>query len=167
MILVINLIRNINLNPDHSGKYSGMIRLIPSKIIFLPKNDFQVVLYQADINHAAYFQIDSNANDSSISLRSVSGASNVAHLYIASDTGGAEYVRVSGASFHPTTDSTTTLGLAANCFLDVFSDVLTIHEVGSSPTPVSDYGKLYTKSDNLLYFCDGGGTEYTVDITGV
>ena len=37
----------------------------------------------------------------------------------------------------------------------------------STPTATADHGKVYTKSDNKLYFQDGAGTEYYVDITAV
>jgi len=33
---------------------------------------------------------------------------------------------------------------------------------GSTPTAVTDYGSIYTKSDNKLYFQDGAGTEHEV-----
>ena len=39
--------------------------------------------------------------------------------------------------------------------------VLSLHET-TTPTAMPDYGKVYTKSDNELYFQDGGGTEHTV-----
>lgn len=37
---------------------------------------------------------------------------------------------------------------------------ITVKEI-TTPTPVSGYGKLYTKSDNMLYFQDGAGVEHT------
>lgn len=37
---------------------------------------------------------------------------------------------------------------------------ITVKEI-TTPTPVSGYGKIYTKSDNLLYFQDGAGVEHT------
>jgi hypothetical protein len=37
----------------------------------------------------------------------------------------------------------------------------------TTPTADTNYGKIYTKNDNKLYFQDGAGTEYTVDITPV
>jgi hypothetical protein len=39
--------------------------------------------------------------------------------------------------------------------------VLTIKET-TTPTAVTDYGKIYTKSDNKLYFQDGAGTEHEI-----
>ena len=41
------------------------------------------------------------------------------------------------------------------------SGVLTIKET-TTPTDVEDYGKVYCKDDNKLYFQDGGGTEHEV-----
>jgi hypothetical protein len=32
----------------------------------------------------------------------------------------------------------------------------------TTPTAVADFGAIYTKADNKLYFQDGAGTEYTV-----
>ena len=40
-------------------------------------------------------------------------------------------------------------------------------EQGSTPADIVTKGTLYTKSDNKLYFTDGAGTDYTVDITAV
>jgi len=37
-----------------------------------------------------------------------------------------------------------------------------IKETGTSPSTVSGFGLIYTKSDNNLYFRDGDGTEHTV-----
>jgi len=120
-----------------------------------------------DSTHFCRIYMARDTNDSAITIGGMSGTGNYASIYLYSDTSANKYIKITGNSFYPDIDSSTTSGLAAHCWSDVFSDVITIHEVGSSPTPVTDYGKLYTKSDNLLYFCDGAGTEYTVDITGV
>jgi hypothetical protein len=40
-----------------------------------------------------------------------------------------------------------------------------LKETSSSPTNISGYGQIYTKSDNNLYFKDGDGNEYTIDKT--
>ena len=32
----------------------------------------------------------------------------------------------------------------------------------TTPTAVADYGRLYTKNDNKLYFQDGAGTEHEI-----
>jgi hypothetical protein len=32
----------------------------------------------------------------------------------------------------------------------------------TTPTATADYGKIYTKSDNKLYFQDGAGTEHEI-----
>lgn len=39
--------------------------------------------------------------------------------------------------------------------------VVTVKET-TTPTAVADYGKIYTKSDNKLYFQDGAGTEHEI-----
>lgn len=36
----------------------------------------------------------------------------------------------------------------------------------TTPTAEANYGKVYTKSDNALYFQDGAGTEHTIDLDG-
>lgn len=41
--------------------------------------------------------------------------------------------------------------------------LLTLKET-TTPTADADYGKIYTKSDNELYFQDGAGVEHTVDV---
>lgn len=38
-------------------------------------------------------------------------------------------------------------------------------ETGTSPANKGNFGQLYTKSDNHLYFMDGDGNEYTIDKT--
>jgi len=45
--------------------------------------------------------------------------------------------------------------------LKLESGILQVKET-TTPTPVTDYGKLYTKADNNLYFQDGAGTEHQV-----
>jgi len=47
-----------------------------------------------------------------------------------------------------------------NCTSNIYS--LDILETSSSPATYTNYGRLYTKSDNKLYFKDGDGTEHTV-----
>jgi len=39
---------------------------------------------------------------------------------------------------------------------------LNFRETASSPATKTNFGQLYTKSDNKLYFKDGGGTEHEV-----
>lgn len=34
---------------------------------------------------------------------------------------------------------------------------------GAAPTPVADFGAIYTKNDNKLYFQDGAGNSHEVD----
>ena len=46
-----------------------------------------------------------------------------------------------------------------------FKDGITIKEI-TTPTALADWGKLYTKTDNNLYFQDGAGTEHTISIVG-
>lgn len=45
--------------------------------------------------------------------------------------------------------------------LSIEAGCLTLKE-RTTPTADADYGKIYTKSDNKLYFQDGGGTEHEV-----
>lgn len=45
-------------------------------------------------------------------------------------------------------------------FDEIETPVVILHET-TTPTPLVDHGKLYTKSDNNLYFQDGAGTEKT------
>ena len=55
---------------------------------------------------------------------------------------------------------------STNADLTLESGVLNLKET-TTPTADTNYGKIYTKSDNKLYFQDGAGNEYTVDITSV
>jgi len=55
---------------------------------------------------------------------------------------------------------------SANADLTLESGVLNLKET-TTPTADTNYGKIYTKSDNKLYFQDGAGNEYTVDYTAV
>ena len=55
---------------------------------------------------------------------------------------------------------------SANADLTLESGVLNLKET-TTPTDDTNYGKIYTKNDNKLYFQDGAGNEYTVDITAV
>ena len=58
-------------------------------------------------------------------------------------------------------------GYAGNCgtttapWDSVVQKVAVLKET-TTPSDVTDFGKLYTKSDNKLYFQDGAGTEHTV-----
>ena len=46
-----------------------------------------------------------------------------------------------------------------------FEDGITIKEI-TTPTALADWGKLYTKTDNVLYFQDGTGTENIISVVG-
>jgi len=46
---------------------------------------------------------------------------------------------------------------------DTLGGVLGLKET-TTPTAVADWGAIYTKADNNLYFQDGAGTEHTVTI---
>ena len=41
--------------------------------------------------------------------------------------------------------------------------VLALKET-TTPSAVTDYGRIYTKSDNKLYFQDGAGTEHEISL---
>ena len=49
--------------------------------------------------------------------------------------------------------------------LSIEEGFITIKESGSNPTDDPDYAKIWTKSDNKLYFQSGAGVTYTIDIT--
>lgn len=53
------------------------------------------------------------------------------------------------------------LGTAAVYLNHVYTKILTMKET-TTPSAVADSGKLYTKTDNKLYFQDGDGTEHEV-----
>jgi len=112
-----------------------------------------------DVTHRSSIYISQNVADSNMQLISVF-ASDSAGLYLYANDG-ASYINVTGDQFYPAVDSVTTLGNATYCWVDVFTDVLTLHET-TEPTDVANYGKIYTKSDNLVYFQDGAGTEHRI-----
>ena len=61
-----------------------------------------------------------------------------------------------------TIDSSQNVGIgtaAPNASLTIEAGVVSIKEV-TTPTATTNYGKVYTKTDNKLYFQDGAGTEH-------
>jgi hypothetical protein len=61
-----------------------------------------------------------------------------------------------------TIDSSQNVGIgtaAPNASLTIEAGVVSIKEV-TTPTATANYGKVYTKTDNKLYFQDGAGTEH-------
>ena len=76
------------------------------------------------------------------------------------DGGGAsltERMRITGAGY-------VGIGLTPTSNMDglsIESGLLTLKET-TTPTADTNYGKVYTKSDNKLYFQDGGGTEHEI-----
>jgi len=53
---------------------------------------------------------------------------------------------------------------STNADLTLENGVLNLKET-TTPSADTNYGKIYTKSDNKLWFQDGGGNTYTIDIT--
>jgi hypothetical protein len=51
--------------------------------------------------------------------------------------------------------------------LSIEQGILTFKEVVGEPTSDTNYGKIYTKSDDSLYFQDGGGVQHTIDLDGI
>ena len=64
-------------------------------------------------------------------------------------------------SVRPYTNYQYAFGTSTYYWLDTVTRILTLSET-TTPTAVADFGKVYTKSDNKLYFQDGAGTEHTV-----
>lgn len=60
----------------------------------------------------------------------------------------------------------TDIYMASDSGATVHCTSVTLKET-TTPTALADHGKVYTKNDNKLYFQDGAGTEYYVDITAV
>ena len=63
-------------------------------------------------------------------------------------------------------DDCTDVYLSSDSGASVHCTSITLKE-GLTPTPLDSHGKIYTKSDNKLYFQAGNGTEYFVDVTAV
>lgn len=63
-------------------------------------------------------------------------------------------------------DSTEVSGsLTSSGDIQANSGILRLLET-TTPTPDTNYGKIYTKSTNALFFQDGAGTEHTIDLDG-
>jgi len=66
------------------------------------------------------------------------------------------------ADLLPDTDATHDLGSAAASWQDVRVSRAAVLRETTTPTAETNYGKIYTKSDNKLYFQDGAGTEHEI-----
>jgi hypothetical protein len=58
-----------------------------------------------------------------------------------------------------------TVNPSSNADLTLEGGVMCFKET-TTPTADTDYGKIYTKTDNILYFQDGAGSEHSVDLDG-
>jgi len=99
-----------------------------------------------------------------------SKANNPVHTNIQFVTGGDKDAPSNGTARMTITD-TGEIGIgtktpSANADLTLENGVLNLKET-TTPTANTNYGKIYTKNDNKLYFQDGEGNEYIVDITAV
>lgn len=110
----------------------------------------------------AQFQVDGEIH--SVTAGFYAGSTEV--LNISSGSGGrfkvmgdAE-VRVFG-HIMPQTDSTFDIGDGSHRLRTIFTDTITLKEI-TTPTSEANHGKVYTKSDNKLYFQDGAGTEHEI-----
>jgi len=61
----------------------------------------------------------------------------------------------------PTAGGWESLGTSTLYWLDTYTQILGMKET-TTPSAVAGFGKLYTKSDNCLYFQDGDGVEHKV-----
>ena len=163
---------SLNIITDSDGNgviYIGVdlnasTRKRPSYFGVEASNDIHFLLWY-DANGFCRFDMDKNATVAELDLQAQSGAGKLARIYMYADTSDSKYIRVTADDFFPSANNTTSFGVAGNSYLNVFTYTLSLPEIGSAPTPVSNYGQLFTKADNLLYFCDGDGTEYTVNLT--
>lgn len=89
--------------------------------------------------------IKSNQTDTYPTIK-LNGAGDVDHTV----SGGLEH------NFH------SSAGLQVRLSCETNAPHIAIREATSSPANVTNFGQLYTKSDNKLYFKDGDGTEHEV-----
>jgi len=87
-------------------------------------------------------------------------------LQIVSQTGTININNPLSCSLVPSATNAYTLGESdktwGNCyFTQTFTVTPRLQEI-TTPTPAADWGAIYTKSDNKLYFQDGAGVEHTV-----
>jgi len=77
------------------------------------------------------------------------------------------YIKAGGSTGLSLTSSSLTITPDADFTGDVNanSGIVRLSET-STPSADTDYGKIYTKSDNALYFQDGAGVEHEVDLDG-
>ena len=75
------------------------------------------------------------------------------YLQCITDTGGDDTLKlyVNGVNTVNNTDTTTIFEHGEMCIKEI-----------TTPTAKPDYGKIYTKADNKLYFQDGAGNEHEV-----
>lgn len=115
----------------------------------------QVIL---DANHHAAIELAGDSGDPIIRHHLKSGGTTKYLQMYYDSTSGSFY-------FGPLSDGDADIGRSSYTFYGIFGNELNLKEVSSSPSNVSNFGQIYTKSDNELYFIDGDGTEYTIDKT--
>lgn len=111
-----------------------------------------------------YIKADAASNGSA--EVKTSAAANLGRVGLAiTDTSGTYDVRFDTNSgspyFGPNSNDDIDCGRASYVWRTGYFGDLTLKEK-TTPTAVTNHGKLYTKSDNKLYFQDGGGTEHEV-----
>ena len=93
--------------------------------------------------------------------------------YVTRDNGGSLYHNVpSGEAHEFRVAGSKVLEIKANGLLELdLNDnqllkarFVEIKEIVDTPTATADYGKIYTKNTNVLYFQDGAGTEHQIAV---
>ena len=100
----------------------------------------------------------SSQNDKNLYL-GATGDTSIADIIISAERD--IVLRPLHGSVRPYTNYQYAFGTSTYYWLDTVTRILTLSET-TTPTAVADFGKVYTKSDNKLYFQDGAGTEHTV-----
>ena len=100
----------------------------------------------------------SSQNDKNLYL-GATGDTDIADIIISAERD--IVLRPLHGSVRPYTNYQYAFGTSTYYWLDTVTRILTLSET-TTPTAVADFGKVYTKSDNKLYFQDGAGTEHTV-----
>lgn len=75
--------------------------------------------------------------------------------------GSTRELKLSGDEVFPNQNNTIACGTSSYYWTDMVAVTATLSET-TTPTAVTNFGKVYTKSDNKLYFQDGAGSEHEV-----
>jgi len=140
---------------DGSADKVGIGTATPSAKFEISDTASDVIKLFTTHDHAQIVFGDSLANDK-CAILGYQESGNIAYIGIYGDAFNAGLILADGGSVG--IGLTPTANMAG---LSIEAGLLTLKET-TTPTADADYGKIYTKNDNKLYFQDGAGTEHEV-----